>query len=80
MEDKLVKVKTYERMGEAMLDQRVLSENNIRSSVQNSTSAEILPMLYELDEGIALLVFEKDLKRADELLEEYHKTDAVVSE
>jgi hypothetical protein len=77
MEDRLVKIKTYERLGEAMLDQRVLSENDISSNIQNSTSAEILPMLYELDEGIALLVFDKDQERAREILKEYHQADAI---
>jgi hypothetical protein len=75
MNDKLVKVKTYERMEEALLDQRILAENDIRSSIQNSVSAEILPMLYELDEGIALLVFEQEENKARELLKDYHQAD-----
>lgn len=78
MEDRLVKVKTYERMEEALLDQRVLSENNIESNIQESTSAGILPMLYDLDEGIALLVFEQDMEKADKILTEYHEADAAV--
>jgi len=78
MEDRLVKVKTYERMEEALLDQRVLSENNIECNIQESTSAGILPMLYDLDEGIALLVFEQDIEKADKILTEYHQADAAV--
>lgn len=75
MEEKIVKLKNYERMEEAMLDQSVLSENKISSSISNSTSAEILPMLYEINEGIALMVFEKDFDKAWEILKEYHQYD-----
>ncbi|MDO9633509.1 MAG: hypothetical protein Q7J05_00505 [Paludibacter sp.] len=76
MEEKIVRLKNYERMEEAMLDQSVLKENNISSSIYNSASADILPMLYELDEGVAIMVFEKDFKKAWEILKEYHQTDA----
>lgn len=75
MEEKLVKLKNYERIEEAMLDQSVLAENSISSSISNSTSAEILPMLSELNEGIALMVFEKDKENAGKILNEYHQYD-----
>lgn len=75
MEEKIVKLKNYERMEEAMLDQSVLSENKISSSIPNSTSADLLPMLHELNEGIALMVFEKDFDKAWEVLKEYHQYD-----
>ncbi len=75
MEEKIVKLKNYERMEEAMLDQSVLSENKISSSISNSTSADILPMLYEINEGITLMVFEKDFDKAWEILKEYHQYD-----
>ena len=75
MEEKIIKLKNYERMEEAMLDQSVLSENKISSSISNSTSADILPMLYELNEGLALMVFEKDFEKAWEILKEYHQYD-----
>ncbi len=76
MEDKLTRLKNYERMEEAMLDQHILGENKIESTIQHSTGAEILPMLYELNEGIALMVFEKDFDKSWELLKEYHQKDA----
>lgn len=75
MDDKLVKVKTYERMEEALLDQRILNDNGIECSIQNSVAAEILPMLYELDEGIALLIFEHEENKAREILKDYHQAD-----
>lgn len=75
MEERIVRLKNYERMEEAMLDQSVLKENKISSSIYNSTSADVLPMLYEIDEGIALMVFEKDIDNAWEILKEYHQYD-----
>lgn len=75
MDDKLVKVKTYERMEEALLDQRILTDNGIECSIRNSVAAEILPMLYELDEGIALLIFEHEESKAREILKDYHQAD-----
>jgi hypothetical protein len=75
MEEKIVKLKNYERMEEAMLDQSILSENKISSSIANTNSADVLPMLYELNEGIALMVFEKDFDNAWEVLKEYHQYD-----
>lgn len=73
MEDKLVRFKNYEKLEEAMLDQRILSDNKIPSTIHNSNTAQILPMLYEIDEGIALMLFEKDIKNAWEILKEYHE-------
>lgn len=75
MDEKLVKVKTYERMEEALLDQRVLTDSGIECSILNSLSAEILPMLYEVDEGISLLVFEHQENKAREILKDYHQAD-----
>lgn len=77
MEGKLIRLKNYERLEEALLDQYVLRENGIESSVEQSTSAEILPMLYEINEGIALLVFENNFDKSWELLTEYHQNDPV---
>ncbi|OJV31915.1 MAG: hypothetical protein BGO29_00275 [Bacteroidales bacterium 36-12] len=75
MNDKIIKLKSYERMEEAMLDQSVLSRNNISSSISNSMIAEILPMLPEQNFGIVVNVFEKDFEKAWEILKEYHQFD-----
>lgn len=72
MEDKLVRVNTYERLEEAMLDQQILTENDISSNIYNSAMANILPIMYEINEGIALLVFEKEADKARDILREYH--------
>lgn len=75
MEEKIVRLKNYERMEEAMLDQSVLAENKISSTINKSPSADILPMLSDQDEGIALMVFDKDIDNAWEILKEYHQYD-----
>ena len=75
MEARLESLKNYERMEAAMLDQSVLKENNIDSSIQHSTAADILPMFGEINEGISLLVFEQDTDKAREVLKEYHQVE-----
>jgi hypothetical protein len=72
MEDKLITLKNYETMVEAMFDQELLRENNIESSINNEDSVELLPMFSELNEGLRILVFEKDYDQAIKILEEYN--------
>lgn len=73
MQDKLIKLKNYERLEEALLDQSVLQQNDIECTISNSKSAEILPMLYDVDEGIALMVFEIDFDKSWEILKDFHQ-------
>jgi hypothetical protein len=79
MEDKLITLKNYETVVEAMFDQELLRENNIDSSINNEDSVDILPMFGELNVGIRILVFEKDYDRAILVLEEY-KDSVIKSE
>ena len=44
MEDKLVTLKNYETMVEALFDQEILKENEIESSINNEDAVELLPM------------------------------------
>lgn len=71
MEDKLITLKNYETMVEAMFDQEILKENNIESSLNNEDSVELMPMFGEINEGLRLVVFEKDYEQAIKILEEY---------
>jgi hypothetical protein len=71
MEDKLVTLKNYETMVEAMFDQEILKENNIESSLNNEDSVELMPMFGEINDGLRLVVFEKDYEQAIKVLEEY---------
>ena len=78
MEDKLITLKNYETMVEAMFDQEILKENNIESSINNEDSVELMPMFGEINDGLRLVVFEKDYEQAIKVLEEYES--AVASE
>jgi len=71
MEDKLKTLKNYETMVEALFDQELLRENNIDSSINNEDAVELLPMFGELNEGLRILVLEKDFDNAIKILEEY---------
>ena len=71
MEDKLVTLKNYETMVEALFDQEILKENEMESSINNEDAVELLPMFSEINEGLRILVFEKDYETAMKVLEEY---------
>ena len=71
MEDKLVTLKNYESMVEAMFDQELLKENEIDSSINNENSVELLPMFGEINEGLRISVFEKDFEKAIKILGDY---------
>lgn len=74
MEEKLITLKNYETMVEAMFDQELLRENNIDSTLNNEDSVELMPMFGEINEGLRILVFEKDFEQAMKVLEEYNKS------
>jgi hypothetical protein len=71
MEDKLITLKNYETMVEALFDQELLKENNIDSSINNEDSVELLPMFSEINDGLRIVVFEKDFEEAIKILEDY---------
>ncbi|HEY6914445.1 MAG TPA: DUF2007 domain-containing protein [Paludibacter sp.] len=71
MEDKLITLKNYETMVEAMFDQEILRENNIESSINNEDSVELMPMFGEINDGLRIVVFEKDYEQATKILEDY---------
>ena len=73
MEDKLITLKNYETVVEAMFDQELLKENNIDSSINNEDSVELMPMFGEINEGLRILVFENDYEKALKVLNEYEK-------
>lgn len=71
MEDKLITLKNYETMVEALFDQELLRENGIDSALNNEDAVELMPMFGEINEGLRLVVFEKDYEKAIQTLEEY---------
>ena len=74
MEDKLITLKNYETVVEAMFDQELLKENDIDSSINNEDAVDLMPMFGELNEGLRILVFEKDFEKALKILEDYGNT------
>ena len=74
MDDKLRHLKNYESMVEALFDQELLRNNGIDSTINNEDAVELLPMFGELNEGLRILVFEKDFDKATKVIEEYKKS------
>lgn len=72
MEDKLVTFKNYESMVDAMFEQELLRENNIDCSINNEDSVDLLPMFGELNDGLRIVVLEKDLEKARKVIEDYY--------
>lgn len=74
MEDKIITLKNYDTMVEAMIDQEVLRVNEIECFIGNEQLVELYPMFSDIDEGLKIVVFEKDYERALEVLEEYRNS------
>lgn len=72
MEEKLITLKCYDSILNAMFDKEILHTNNIESLIQNENAVELMPMFSEVYEGLRLVVFEKDLDAANSILEQYH--------
>ena len=71
MEDKIVTLKNYDTMVKAMFDQEILCANHIECFINNEQLVELYPMFADIDEGLKIVVFEKDLEKAQKVLEEY---------
>jgi len=72
MEDKIITLKNYDSMVDAMVDLDVLKVNEIESFIGNEQIVELYPMFSDINEGLKIVVFEKDLERALKLLDEFH--------
>jgi len=75
MEDKIITLKNYDTMVDVMIDQDVLKVNDIECFIGNEQLVELYPMFSDINEGLKLVVFEKDYENALKLLEEYHQAD-----
>ena len=72
MEDRLVTFKNYDSMVDAMFEQELLKENDIDCSINNEDSVDLLPMFGELNDGLRIVVLEKDLEIARKVIEDYY--------
>lgn len=59
-------------MVDAMFEQELLRENNIDCSINNEDSVDLLPMFGELNDGLRIVVLEKDLEKARKVIEDYY--------
>jgi len=75
MEDKIITLKNYDTMVDAMVDKDILRVNEIECFIGNEQIVELYPMFSDIDEGLKIVVFEKDLQKALKILEEYHSQD-----
>ena len=69
MEDNIITLKTYESTVDAMVDQELLLANDIECFINNDQLVELYPMFKAIDEGLKIVVFEKDFERALRLLD-----------
>lgn len=72
MEDRLVTFKNYDSMVDAMFEQELLKENDIDCSINNEDSVDLLPMFGELNDGLRIVVLEKNLEKARKVIEDYY--------
>ena len=79
MEDRLVTFKNYDSMVDAMFEQELLKENDIDCSINNEDSVDLLPMFGELNDGLRIVVLEKDLEKARKVIEDYYNQLALDS-
>ena len=70
--DKLVVAKYYDSVLNAELDMEVLKSNGIESTFTSDMMVGIFPLFVEKERGISQLVFEADLDKALQILDEYH--------
>ncbi|HEY5589498.1 MAG TPA: hypothetical protein VIK55_00640 [Paludibacter sp.] len=75
MEDKIITLKNYDTMVDAMIDQEVLRVNEIECFIGNEQLVELYPMFSDVDQGLKVVVFEKDFERSLKILEDYHAED-----
>jgi len=70
MEDLILTLKTYESTVDAMVDQELLRANNIECFINNDQLVGLYPMFKAIDEGLKIMVFERDFERALKILAE----------
>jgi hypothetical protein len=73
MEDKLVFLKQYDTMVNAMYEKELLEENGIQSTLFNENIAELLPIFNDRNDGLCLMVFEKDVITALQFLADFEE-------
>lgn len=77
--EKVVVFHTYNTLFEANVVKELLASNNIPSMIKNEHTTVLLPMFSPMS-GVALMVLEKDLAKAQEIVDGTNNSDNVLIE
>ena len=77
--EKVVVFRTYNTLFEANVVKELLASNDIPSMIKNEHTTVLLPMFSPMS-GVALMVLEKDLARAQEIVDGTNNSDNVLIE
>ncbi|MBS7364854.1 MAG: DUF2007 domain-containing protein [Paludibacteraceae bacterium] len=77
--EKVVVFRTYNTLFEANVVKELLASNDIPSMIKNEHTTVLLPMFSPMS-GVALMVLEKDLAKAQEIVDGTNNSDNVLIE
>ena len=77
--EKVVVFRTYNTLFEANVVKELLATNDIPSMIKNEHTTVLLPMFSPMS-GVALMVLEKDLAKAQEIVDGTNNSDNVLIE
>lgn len=77
--EKVVVFRTYDSVFEANVVKELLASNNIPSMIKNEHTTVLLPMFNSMS-GVALMVLEKDLAKAQEIVDATNVSDNSLTE
>ena len=77
--EKVVVFRTYNTLFEANVVKELLASNDIPSMIKNEHTTILLPMFSPMS-GVALMVLEKDLAKAQEIVDGTNNSDNVLIE
>lgn len=72
--EKVVVFRIYDSVFEANVVKELLASNDIPSMIKNEHTTVLLPMFNSMS-GVALMVLEKDLTRAQEIVDATNNSD-----
>ncbi|MBP5525251.1 MAG: DUF2007 domain-containing protein [Paludibacteraceae bacterium] len=72
--EKVVVFRTYNTLFEANVVKELLASNDIPSMIKNEHTTVLLPMFSPMS-GVALMVLEKDLAKAQEIVDGTNNSD-----
>lgn len=77
--EKVVVFRTYNTLFEANVVKELLASNDIPSMIKNEHTTVLLPMFSPMS-GVTLMVLEKDLAKAQEIVDGTNNSDNVLIE